>query len=205
MKLSLAVIPQEVIDEYSLQDKATKDGHVYIKINKGMYGLPQAGILAQDLLAERLEEHGYYQSTIIPGLWKHKTRPILFPLVVDDFGIKYTNKEDADHLMAVLKENYKVKEDWEGERYIGLHMRWDYQGSKVHVAMPEYVQKALNEFQHEMKMRKQYSPFACAKKKIWQRLPNHGRTQALQTSRQSRSKPHPKNNRKIPISWKRSR
>ena len=88
-----------------------------------MYGLPQAGILAQDLLAERLEEHGYYQSNIIPGLWKHKTRPILFSLVVDDIGIKYTNKEDADHLMSVLKENYKIKEDWKGERYIGLHMR----------------------------------------------------------------------------------
>ena len=111
VKLSLTVIPHEVIDEYSLQGKATKDGHVYIKINKGMYGLPQAGILAQDLLAERPEEHGYYQSTIIPGLWKHKTRPILFSLVVDDFGIKYTNKEDADHLMSVLKENYKIKED----------------------------------------------------------------------------------------------
>ena len=165
VKLSLTVIPQEVIDEYSLQDKATKDGHVYIKINKGMYGLPQAGILAQDLLAKRLEEHGYYQSNIIPGLWKHKTRPILFSLVVDDFGIKYSNKEDVDHLLSVLKENYKIKEDWKGERYIGLHMRWDYQGRKVHVAMPEYVQKALNEFQYEMKKRKQYSPFACATKK----------------------------------------
>ena len=109
VKLSLTVIPQEVIDEYSLQDKATKDGHVYIKINKGMYGLPQAGILAQDLLAKRLEEHGYYQSNIIPGLWKHKTRPILFSLVVDDFGIKYSNKEDVDHLLSVLKENYKSR------------------------------------------------------------------------------------------------
>ena len=49
VKLNITVIPQEVIDEYSLQDKATKDGHVYKKINKGMYGLPQAGILANKI------------------------------------------------------------------------------------------------------------------------------------------------------------
>ena len=30
-------------------------------------------------------------------------------------------------------------EDWKGERYIGLHMRWDYEGKKVHVVIAEYV------------------------------------------------------------------
>eukprot|EP00957_Ditylum_brightwellii_P082019 6236891-Ditylum_brightwellii.AAC.1 len=29
-----------------------------------------------------------------PGLWRHTTRDIRFTLVVDDFGVKYTNKED---------------------------------------------------------------------------------------------------------------
>ena len=53
------------------------------------------------------------------------------------FCVKYTNKEHAEHLMSVLRQNYKV---------IGLHMRWKYQGRKVHVAMPEYVQNVLNEF-----------------------------------------------------------
>ena len=165
VKLNLADIPSEVIDEYKLKDKSTKDGHVYIEITRGMYGLPQSGVLAQELLEERLAKHGYYQSKIIPGLWKHETRPIIFSLVVDDFGIKYINKQDVEHLMSVLKENYDVTEDWNGERYIGLHMRWDYKGKQVHVAMPGYVQKALAEFQHELKRRKQYSPFPCATKK----------------------------------------
>ena len=79
--------------------------------------------------------------------------------------MKYVNKEDADHLMSVLKQNYEVTEDWEGERYIGMHLRWDYPGRKVHLAMPGYVEKALREFQHEYPKRKQYSPFQCAQKK----------------------------------------
>ena len=57
--------------EYNLQEKVTADGHVYVEIRKGMYGLPQAGLIAQELLEERLNKEGYYQDEIIPGLWHH--------------------------------------------------------------------------------------------------------------------------------------
>jgi CheY-like chemotaxis protein len=51
---------------------------------KGMYSLPQAGLIANKLLEKRLNKHGYRQSKLVPGLWKHDTRPIQFILVVDD-------------------------------------------------------------------------------------------------------------------------
>ena len=165
VKLKLTDIPQEVIREYKLKDMSSNDGSIFMEVSKGMYGLPQAGLLAQELLQERLAVHGYHQSKIILGLWKHETRPIVFTLVVDDFGVTYVNKEDAEHLMPVLQQDYDVTEDWEGERYIGMHLRWDYKGRKVHLAMPGYVEKALREFLHEHPRRKQYSPFPCAQKK----------------------------------------
>ena len=68
---------------------------------------------------------------------------------MDGFGVKCVNKEDAKHLMSVLKQNYEVTEDWEGERYIAMHLGWDYLGRKVHLAMPGYVKKALRDFLHE--------------------------------------------------------
>jgi hypothetical protein len=52
-----------------------------------MYGLPQAGIIAQELLEKRLKARGYHQSQFTPGLWTHETRSTKFALVVDDFGI----------------------------------------------------------------------------------------------------------------------
>ena len=73
-----------------------------------MYGLPQAGLLANELLEKRLNQNGYYQSKLIPGLWKHQTRPITFTLVVDDFGVKYVGIEHAQHLESVLKQHYAV-------------------------------------------------------------------------------------------------
>jgi hypothetical protein len=84
-RLNITDIPEEIIKEYNLQELVTEDGYVYCAINKGMYGLPQVGIIAQELLKERLSKHGYHQSKVIPGLWTHKTRPTAFTLVVDDF------------------------------------------------------------------------------------------------------------------------
>ena len=86
MRLKLADMSADVIEHYKLLDVATPDGYVYCEIRKGMYGLPHAGIIAQELLAKRLKEHGYSQSETTPGLWKHEWRPIIFSLVVDDFG-----------------------------------------------------------------------------------------------------------------------
>eukprot|EP00957_Ditylum_brightwellii_P052965 4015407-Ditylum_brightwellii.AAC.1 len=53
-----------------------------------MYGLPQAGILANKLLTESLEKHGYYPVQHTPRLWRHKWRSVTFALVVYDFDIK---------------------------------------------------------------------------------------------------------------------
>ena len=80
-----------------------------------MYGLPQAGLLANLLLEKRLNKTGYFQSTIIPGLWTHTTRSIQFTLVVDNFGVKYVGEEHAEHLMSVLRESYTITHDWKGE------------------------------------------------------------------------------------------
>ena len=79
-----------------------------------MYGLPQAGIIAQELLTTRLHQAGYRQSKVTPGYWRHEWRPISFTLVVDDFGVKYINKTDVNHLIRVLSQDCKIHTDWDG-------------------------------------------------------------------------------------------
>ena len=58
IRMKLADIPEEIIVEYKLRSKATPDGSIYIVANKGMYGLPQAGLLANELLKKCLNENG---------------------------------------------------------------------------------------------------------------------------------------------------
>ena len=123
IKFKLNTLPEEIIQEYKLKDIATPDGAVYVKVRKGMYGLPQAGILANELLEKRLNKHGYFQSPQIPGLWTHVSRPISFTLVVE--------------------KHYEITADWKGKKYIRITLDWDYERRRVHLSMPGYVKAAL--------------------------------------------------------------
>jgi hypothetical protein len=97
-------MPEDVIEHYNLRDKATPNGYVYYELQKGMHSLPQAGIISQQLLMERLQKHGYRQSQTTQGLWKHDTCPISFSLFVDNFRVKYVGKENAQHLLDTLRQ-----------------------------------------------------------------------------------------------------
>ena len=50
MRLRLADMPEDGIAHYKLNKIATPKGYIYCEIQKGMYGLPQAGIISQQLL-----------------------------------------------------------------------------------------------------------------------------------------------------------
>jgi hypothetical protein len=158
MRIKLSDIPDEIIDEYKLRELVDEDGYVYCEITKGMYGLPQAGIIAQDLLAERLAKHGYHQSKIVPGLWTHVTRSTTFTLVVDDFAIKVLSEDDENHIINALKQDYIITVDRDATKYIGLTIEWDYQDGKVHIHMPGYLDKAMTRFNHKPPLKIQNSP-----------------------------------------------
>ena len=67
-------------------------------------GLLQSGHIANQDLQNHLAKYEYYPTKRTPRLWKHQTRPISFTLVVDNFGIKYTNTDDIDDLFKVIKK-----------------------------------------------------------------------------------------------------
>jgi hypothetical protein len=77
-------------------------------VQKGMYGLPQTIILANQLFDLRLAIHGYHQTKFTPGLWRHVTCPIQFTHVMNDFGVQYVGKEHAQHLIDAIDIDYTV-------------------------------------------------------------------------------------------------
>ena len=111
-----------------------------------MYGLKQAGFIANKQLKEVLGKSGYYASKNTPGLFLHKTRPINFTLVVDNFDVKYTNKNDALRLLNTLRASYPIKEDCSGKRYIGIDLDWDYENRTLKTCIPNYTSSALLQF-----------------------------------------------------------
>jgi hypothetical protein len=110
MKMLLSRFPEEIIQKYNLNALAV-DGWVYIEIRKGMYSLKQARLLANQLLKTRMAPFGYYPARQTPGLWLHRTRPISFTLVLDDFAVKYVGKKHAEHLRNALLRTYELTTD----------------------------------------------------------------------------------------------
>ncbi len=70
-RMKLNLLPQDIVNEYGLHDKVDAEGNVFCEVHQGMYGLPQARIIAQDLLTKQLHKAGYHQSKVTPGYWRH--------------------------------------------------------------------------------------------------------------------------------------
>jgi hypothetical protein len=171
MRIPIKMIPTVIIDQYNLLP-LVHNGYVMVEINKGMYGLPQAGILANERLVKHLASHGYVKAPRTPGLFKHVTRPVSFCLVVDDFAIKYVGKEHADHLLACLRQQYTMTTDWDCSNYIGLSVAWDYDKRTCDISLPGYVKRALHRFQHTAPRKPEHAPSKFTP-------PNYGAKQQL--------------------------
>ena len=112
------------------------------EVRKCMCGLLQAGLLAQELLEQWLAKHVYCQSEHTPCFWTHKTRPIQFYLVVDDFGVKYMGWEHAAHLKVVLGQHNDISTNWKGKKYDSPMVR----SSSLNIWL---CQKMLTRFQQK--------------------------------------------------------
>ena len=58
--MSLADIPEEIVEQYNLRKIAT-NGWVYMEIRKGMPGLRQVGKVSNEHLVTHLAKYGYAQ------------------------------------------------------------------------------------------------------------------------------------------------
>jgi hypothetical protein len=145
MRIHIDLIPEEIREEYNTDEFVDENRFVYMEVTGAIYGLFQLGYLANQDLIKNLAKYGYHPVKRTPGVWKHETRKTTFILVVNDFGVQYFSKEDADHFsINVIKANYPLKADW-----TGFDLDWDYDKEEVKLSRKGYVKKALKEYQHK--------------------------------------------------------
>ena len=140
VRVGLSNIPDEFVQEYNLL-AYTRNGWVYFEIRRSVYGLPQSGMLSKNLLEQRLNKAGYYQCPTTPSIWRHKWRPILFCLIVDDSGIEYFGKHLDDHLRNILLKHYELTQDWSGSRFANIDLTWDYTNRTFRLSIKHYIKK----------------------------------------------------------------
>ena len=54
-------------------------------------------------------------------------------------------------MLSVVRKDYTVSTDWEGAKYSGINLDWDYENYRVHLSMPGYCKEALVKFGHELR------------------------------------------------------
>ena len=59
MRLKISDLPENMVQQYNNEAKATKDGYMYLEMKRGVYGIPQSGLIAQQLLEKILNKKGY--------------------------------------------------------------------------------------------------------------------------------------------------
>jgi hypothetical protein len=83
----------------------------------------------------------------------------MFSLVVDSFGVQYTQLLDAQHLLAALKQHYEaITVDWTGSLFCSVSLKWDYTNRTFDLSMPGYISSALAEFDHPQPTKLEHQP-----------------------------------------------
>jgi hypothetical protein len=66
MQIPLALFPIWIVEQYDLK-KHVLNGFVHLEMRRAVWGLPQAGILANKRLRRKLAPFGYYECINTPG------------------------------------------------------------------------------------------------------------------------------------------
>jgi hypothetical protein len=160
VRIKLADTPHKFIDKYKL-NKLAHDSWVYFEMRRGMYGLPQAGILANSLLQDCLAEFDYYKAATTPGLWHHQWHLVMFALIVDNFAIQYVGNVHLDHLCQALKKHYKVSEEIDSTHFAGMTLkgacRPNHAKCSCRLSMPGYIFIVCTGYKHPMPTKHQLS------------------------------------------------
>jgi hypothetical protein len=146
MRMPLAQIPMNLRVKLGM---AHLPEHTMIlwQVDQALYGMPQAGMLAQRDLDGILRAGGFYTTPTTPCLYKHRTRTIIFTVWVDDFFVIYkrNDRTDVDYLMSVLSTKYEFKTDWTGSNYLGLHLEYDRSKRELTISLPGFIMRMLAE------------------------------------------------------------
>ena len=96
---------------------------MHMEVYSSIYRLLQAGQLAHNHLVVHLAPYNYALVKHTLGLWIYKSNGIVFTLVVNDFGIKYSSETQLQYLIDVLKSKYTITTNISGSLCIEVSLK----------------------------------------------------------------------------------
>ena len=91
---------------------------------KGIYGLKQDMIIANQELVKHMAPFGYHPVKQTPGIWVHDSKRTIFSLVVDNLCVQYCSIEDSENILNAIRSKYLITVDMAATVYIGIKLEW---------------------------------------------------------------------------------
>ena len=157
-KIKASKVPIAICQKYNISPD--NDDYIYFRLDKCLYGHAVAGRLSNQELVKLLKVAGYYESDLVPCLFKHESRQISFSLIVDDLGVKHTNTEDIQHLIDAISPRWKVKHNPTGDKYIGMNLKWNYDPANpsLEISNAETAPKSFARFDKDNSIKRRKTP-----------------------------------------------
>ena len=109
--------------QIQLKNIVDEKGMIWIEIVKGMYGLKQAGIIANQELCAHSKSYSYEPVRHTPSVWRCTQTYSIFTLVVNNFLIQYTDLRNAHYFINALQNKYNITIEWGAkETYISISL-----------------------------------------------------------------------------------
>jgi hypothetical protein len=102
MKIPLTLFPEWIVEQYNLTRHAL-NGFVHLEMRRAVWWIATSRIYSKQMPKTKACAVWVQKSTNTPGLWHHDTRSVLFTLVLDNFGVKYVNADNVQHLIVSIK------------------------------------------------------------------------------------------------------
>ena len=106
--ISTKFIPQDIMDQYNLSSFISNGG-ILFRVDKCMYGLPQAAYLFNKHLVEHLATQGYIQHPDTPCLFAHLSNKVSFTLIIDDFGVTEVHFNHCLHSPCICHQLWRLE------------------------------------------------------------------------------------------------
>ena len=143
MKTHTKYLDNSLINKYNLSTLIGPDNYVYCRINKCMYMPKQPACLVYEDLVSHLDKYGFAPDKICLNIWTFKKRKTKFCSCVDDFGIKYFNNADKNHLIGALQDKYEITTDMTDSNFYSLTLNWNYVHGYMIISMTNFVDRTL--------------------------------------------------------------
>jgi hypothetical protein len=141
-------------------------GRLYLRIDKSIYGMRQAGFIAQKNLIELLKENGYRESGY-DSIFTSSDGKVIFLTHTDDFAIGYDEDDGVERLKNILTAaKYTLVIDKDAKNFCGFQVKYDREAlvPSMTLSVEKILEKALLRFGYseDDKLKKKSTPYPTA-------------------------------------------